>query len=109
MARFRPHSSAVELVDACWVSLIDTHGDLAKVEQPVGSRERLDAPEHFSRCKSLIERLGIKSVFAARVLGVHIERILCDERKTVPQVQRDKTIVGILSDHEHGTPPTRLH
>ena len=84
MARFHPHSSAVELVDACWVSLIDAYGDLAKVEQPVGSRERLDAPEHFTRCKKLIDRLGIKSVFAARVLGVQFERILCDEGKTVP-------------------------
>jgi hypothetical protein len=100
MARFRPHSSAVELVDACWVSLIDAHGDLAKVEQPVGSRERLDAPEHFTRCKKMIDRLGIKSRFAARVLGVQFERILCDEGKDVPQVQCHETGFGILPDHE---------
>ena len=108
MARSRPHSSAIELHDACWLSLVDKHGDLAKVEQPVGSRERLDAPEHFERCKQLIVRLGIKASFASRVLGVRIERIL-DERKNVPQVQRNEAGSVVLPHYEQGSLPTRLH
>jgi hypothetical protein len=62
-------SSAFVLKDACWQVLIERYGDLAAVEMPVASRDRLASPSHVEQVAAARVACNITAKFAAAAVG----------------------------------------
>jgi hypothetical protein len=62
-------SSAFILLDACWQVLIEQYGDLAAVERPVGSRDRMADSSHAEQVAAARVACNITATFAAAAVG----------------------------------------
>lgn len=62
-------SSAFVLKDACWQVLIERYGDLAAVERPVATRDRMADSSHAEQVAAAREACNITETFAAAAVG----------------------------------------
>ena len=62
-------SSACVLLDACWQVLIERYGDLALVELPVASRDRMADSSHAEQVASARVACKISIEYASAAVG----------------------------------------